>query len=146
VFCWLGRMKLEELRLSDVTTWFETYMKFIPGHFPRLSLLAYCKTYRSAYRKSQHRSTYLLGNIVTFSRFETDDLTLDAKYFLQPSWHALIEFLACANVDAFAVWTMFEGNHHQNILFKSRDTYLSMLVFEIKQMIACHIILSFFST
>lgn len=60
-------------------------MKSILGHFPQLSPLACCKTYRSACRRSQHRSTYLRGNIVTFSRFETNYLTLDAEDFLQPS-------------------------------------------------------------
>lgn len=109
-------MKLDELRLSDVTTWCISYKRFRPGRYPKRSLPASCKTSRSACKRSPRRSTYLSWGTCTFCRFETDDLTFDAENFLQPSGHALIQFLASADVDALAVGAVFECYHHQYIL------------------------------
>jgi hypothetical protein len=43
---WLGRMKLEELRLSDVTGWWQGYRRFISGRCPRRFRLASCRICR----------------------------------------------------------------------------------------------------
>jgi hypothetical protein len=46
VLGWLGRIKLEELRLSEVTGWGEGYMRFRPGRCPRRFRPASCRTCR----------------------------------------------------------------------------------------------------
>lgn len=103
-------MKLEELRLSDVTEYGKTYRKSKSGQCPRLCPLASCRIYRSASRRFPRRSICLYGSGATVM-LETDDLVFDSEDLLQPGGHTFIESFVGPDFDAFAVGSVPERYH-----------------------------------
>jgi hypothetical protein len=83
-------MKLEELRLSEVTAWDMYYMIFRPVHCPRRFPPGSCRIARSACRRSQRHSTCLNEENSTVDGFEADYGVLDAEDLLEPKGHPLI--------------------------------------------------------
>lgn len=127
VLGWLGLIKLEEFKFSDVTKLIVIYMRFRLGRCLLRFRLGNCKTFRWDGRKFRHHSIYLNNESATVCGFKAYDLVFDVEHFLQPCGHPLIKFFVRFDFDFFLIWAIAEWYHLiidyylRFIIFKNRE-------------------------